>query len=115
MWQGELSAEHRRVLEVESAITADAIDKRGYFTCNDPALLRLHGFSKPQALTPALVVPLYNCDGERAGVAIRHTIARIDRNGKKVKYDLPPKSAPTLDISPATRHLFNTPDRYRRR
>ena len=106
LWQGELSAEHRQTLEVESAISPDVIKARGYFTCNDPALLRLHGFSKGQALPGALVVPLWDADGQRAGVAIRHTIARTDRNAKKVKYDLPNGAAPTLDLSPATRDLL---------
>ena len=106
LWQGELSPKHRHALEVESAISPDVIAARGYFTCDDPALLRAHGFNKAQSLTPALVVPLWNCDGERAGVAIRHAIARTDRNQKKVKYDTPQGSTLALDISPATLDLL---------
>ena len=102
LWQGELSEQHRRALEVESAISPDVIAARGYFTCNDTALLRLHGFSKSQALPGALVVPLWNCNGERAGVAIRHQIPRLDRNGKEVKYDLPIDAPLTLDLARAT-------------
>ena len=106
MWQGELSDEHRHVLEVESAIAPDVITKRGYFTCNDPALLRQHGFTKAQALKGALVVPLWNCDGERAGVAIRHTVARNTSTKNGIKYDVPQGAAMTLDISPATLDLL---------
>ena len=107
IWQGELSERHRNALEVESAISPDVIAARGYFTANDPALLRLHGFTKAQAaFVPALLVPLWNCQGERAGVAIRPDIARVDRHRKEVKYDLPNGAALTLDLSPATRELL---------
>ena len=107
LWHGELSDTHRHTLEVESAISPDVITARGYFTCTDPALLRTHGFNKAQSLAPALVVPLWNCDGERAGVEIRHAIARIDRHKKKVKYDTPQGATLTLDISPATLDLLH--------
>jgi hypothetical protein len=106
IWRGELSEGHRKTLETESAISPDAIEARGYFTATDPNLLKLHGYSKAQALAPALVIPLWNWKGERAGVAIRHTIERTDKNGKKVKYDLPTGAAPTLDFSPLTRDLI---------
>ncbi len=106
IWRGELSERHRGTLESESAISPEAIEARGYFTANDPALLRSHGFAKNQALTPALVIPLWNVQGERAGVAIRHTIPRMDKNRKEIKYDLPIGAPIALDIAPLTRHLW---------
>ena len=109
IWRGELSERHRQTLEVESAISPEAIEARDYFTATDPNLLALHGFAKNQRQVPALVIPLWNWQGERAGVALRLTIERTDRNGKKVKYDLPPGASPALDVSPLTRHLITDP------
>ncbi len=106
IWRGELSAQHRQQLEVESGLSCEAIRVRGYFTTNDPNLLKLHGFTKNQARIPALIIPLRNWQGERAGVAIRHTIERYDTaSRKKIKYDLPKGTPPALDVSPLTRHL----------
>lgn len=105
-WRGELSPKHRHTLEVESAISPDAIQERGYLTANDPHILELHGYPKTRRQVPSLVIPLWNWEGERAGVVIRLAIPRRDKNGKEVKYDLPPGSAPALDVSPLTRHLL---------
>jgi hypothetical protein len=107
IWRGELSKTHRAQLENESKISSDAIEARGYFTADDANLLKLHGYAKAQALIPALVIPLWDFRGNRAGVAIRHTVARHDSaTGKKIKYDLPKGAAPTLDVSPLTRDLI---------
>ena len=105
-WRGELSPNHRHTLEEESAISPDAIQARGYFTANDPNILALHGYPKGRRQVGSLVIPLWNWKGERVGVALRLTIPRRDKNEKEVKYDLPDKSAPTLDVSPLTRHLL---------
>jgi hypothetical protein len=105
-WRGGLSEKHRHALEEESAISPDAIEARGYSTANDPHILELHGYPKTRRQVPSLVIPLWNWEGERAGVALRLTIPRTDKNGKEVKYDLPEKSAPTLDVSPLTRPLL---------
>lgn len=106
IWRGELSERHKHTLEVESAISPESIGARGYFTATDPHLLELHGYPKNQRQVPALVIPLWNWQGERAGVVLRLTIERSDRNGKKVKYDLPTGASPALDVSPLTRGLI---------
>ena len=107
IWRGNLSEKHRDQLENESKISSEAIEARGYFTADDPNLLKLHGYAKAQALTQALVIPLWDFRGNRAGVAIRHTVARHDSaTGKNIKYDLPKGAAPTLDVSPLTRALI---------
>jgi hypothetical protein len=107
IWRGELSKKHREQLENESKISREAIEARGYFTATDANLLKLHGYTKAQALTPALVIPLWDFKGNHDGVAIRHTVERFDSpTGKKIKYDLPKSAAPTLDVSPLTRDLI---------
>ena len=58
-----LSDRHRHMLEVESAITAEVIQARGYRTVEDPEELLSLGFQPYQAITPGLLVPLYDMWG----------------------------------------------------
>ncbi len=102
-WQGELSPADREILETQSAISADAIAARGYFTTHDPAFLRAQDFPSRAALVPGLVIPLYNWHGERVGVALRPQIPRNDARGKPIKYESPQGAPPVLDMAPLTR------------
>lgn len=107
---GELSPKHRAQLEA-SAISDEAMAARGYFTQDDRNALELLGFLRKQALTPSLVIPLYDWRGERAGYALRPNIPRNAANGKPIKYEIPQGAAPVLDVAPLTRDQINDPAR----
>ncbi len=98
---GVLAPHHRAQLENESAISADAIQAREYFTQTDKQSLKLLGFAPGQCLG-GLVIPLYDWQGVRAGYALRPDIARNGSNGKPIKYELPKGAAPVLDVAPLT-------------
>lgn len=106
---GELAPQHRAQLADESAISAEAIEARGYFTQTDRQALKLLGFAPLQCLPPSLVIPLYNWRGEIAGFAQRPDIPRKAKNGKPIKYELPEKSSPILDVAPLTRGQIDDP------
>ena len=103
---GELHPAHRNTLEKDSAISAEAIDARGYFTQTDRHALELLGFVRAQCLPPSLVIPLYNWRGECAAYALRPDIPRNGGNGAPIKYELPKGAPPTLDVAPLTAHLI---------
>jgi hypothetical protein len=106
-WTVSLDERDRKKLKEESGLSAEAIEARGYFTTSDRELLKALGFTKSQQLVPALVIPLCNPCGERAGVVIRPWYPRSDtRNGKPIKYELPAGAALVLDTSPLTRALI---------
>jgi hypothetical protein len=79
--------------------------KRAAISQRMTRILELHGYPKGRRQVGSLVIPLWNWQGERAGVAIRLTIPRTDKTGKKSNTTFPTKR-PTLDVSPATRHLL---------
>jgi|GEM_PF-4640681 len=108
---GELSAGHHKMLTTESAISDEAIQARGYFTQHDKHALELLGFTKAQALPPALVIPLYRFNGEQSGYVIRPDIARNTSIGNKVKYESLPGVPPILDVAPLTRDQIADPQK----
>jgi len=106
---GELSPTHRAQLETESAISAEAIAARGYFTQTDKHALELLGFEEYQARTaspetPALVIPLYDFQGERRGYILRPDVPRKTSRGKFVKYEAAKDASPVLSVAPFTRN-----------
>lgn len=104
-----LNDKHRRTLESESGIGAEAINARGYLSTSDRGQLAKLGFGRSQQLTPALLIPLWNFRGEVDGYALRPDIPRNGSNGKPVKYEIPAGAHPTLDVAPLTRHLIGDP------
>jgi hypothetical protein len=106
---GELHPAHRKSLEEDSAISAEAIAARGYFTQTDRHALELLGFERKQCLPPSLVIPLYNWRGERAGYALRPEIPRNGATGKPLKYESPAGVPPVLDVSPLTARDIDDP------
>lgn len=110
----ELSPKHRTELETESAISAEAISARGYFSINADAngreTLKELGFSTKQVtLGAALVIPIHDATGEVVSHAIKPDIPRNDSKGKAIKYELPQGSAPHLDVSVLTRAEIGNP------
>ncbi len=104
-----LNDKHRRTLESESGIGAEAITARGYLSTSDRGQLAKLGFGRPQQLTPALLIPLWNFRGEVDGYALRPDIPRNGSNGKPVKYEIPSGARPTLDVAPLTRDQIGDP------
>ena len=106
---GKLDPKHRQTLEAESAIAAEAIERRGYFSTRDRGQLEGLGFGRSQQIIPALVVPLWNFRGEVDGYALRPDIPRNGSNGKPIKYEIPSGARPTLDVAPLTRDQIGDP------
>ena len=106
----DLAAHHRRVLEEESAISAEIIAARGYRTVTVKAELRRRGFADYQLLVPSLLLPIYNVHGEIAGYQSRPDSPRIDRRGKAVKYETPAGMKMAIDVHPSQRSFLSDPN-----
>jgi hypothetical protein len=99
--QPALLPQHARLIEA-SAINAGLARGRGYFSAASPATLRQFGFTRAQARTPALVIPLWNVHGTVAFHQARPDQPRL-RDGKPIKYETPNGARMVLDVHPATR------------
>ena len=92
-----LSQDHRRTLEVGSAIARDVTVERGYYTAR-------RGADVPEAFKdyqrkPGLVVPMFSPDGETVGYQLRP-----DRPRKRgPKYETPGGVSPVVDVHPRMR------------
>lgn len=107
---GTLAPQHAATLSDESAISADAIQARGYWTETDRDNLDALGFARRQCLVPALVIPLHNWRGERVSYLLRADIPRNETtNGKPIKYEKPAGTSAVLDIAPLTRADIDAP------
>lgn len=98
-----LADAHLRMLRDESGITPEVIAERGYRTVDGAAgyaELKALGFSKAQALTPGLLLPLWTTDGQQALMVYRPDTPRIDKDGKVIKYELPKGAGVRLDCPP---------------
>src|SRR5215212_3179422 len=93
--------DHRRQLVEESGLAPRVILDRGYRTVKTKAELERLGFSRPQQLAPALVIPMYSPTGDLATYQIRPDNPREDRDGKPVKYETPARSGVRLDLHPS--------------
>jgi hypothetical protein len=80
---GGLSESHRQLLEA-SGISADVSAARGYRTLTSRAELGRLGFGRSQQRTPALLIPIWNVNGEIGSYQIRPDEPRI-RDGKPIK------------------------------
>jgi Domain of unknown function (DUF3854) len=95
-----LSDRHRHMLEIESAITAEVIQARGYRTIEDPEELLNLGYQDYQAVTPGLLVPLYDMLGKVSSFQYRPDNPRRDAEGKLVKYETREAHRQVLDANP---------------
>ena len=107
MLSDRLSAQHIEMLRA-SGITDALIEARGYFTARKKVELANIGFSAPQQLVPALVIPVFAPHGEVVLYQARPDQPRM-RDGKIVKYETPAKSRMALDVPPTVRHLLGNP------
>ena len=92
-------------------ITDDVIKARGYETASTKTGLGDLGYSRSQWNAPALVIPIYDAMGKRAGVQIRPDKPRLDARAKPVKYESPHRSRPYIDVSPAAQKLVDDPEK----
>jgi hypothetical protein len=95
-----LSAEHRRMLEHDSAITSGVITARGYRTITGKKELRVLGFSQLQCRVPGLLIPIYPPGATNAGCPFRPDLPRIDKQGRVVKYESPSGGGIRIDCPP---------------
>ena len=80
-----------------SAITDEVAQARGYRSVEQKARLTELGFSSTQARVPALLIPIWNVQGEIALYQTRADEPRI-LDGKAVKYEIPRGSRMVLDV-----------------
>lgn len=99
-----LTNTHRQMLEVESAISPEVIEARGYVSVTAESD-ELDGYAKAQRRS-GLLVPGWDIFGERNPGQIRPDMPRvIQRSGKDVtlKYESPHGSKAYLDVHPSIR------------
>jgi hypothetical protein len=95
---GTLSDAHRESLVSGSGIDPEAVAERGYFTAYSPDELISLGFAEYQALTPALVIPVWGAAGKLAFYRCRPDNPRTGTRGRAVKYEQPPGTPLVLDV-----------------
>ena len=91
-----------------SAIRDDVAMARGYRSVTVKAELARLGFSSTQARVPALLIPIWNAQGEIALYQTRADEPRIV-DGKAVKYETPQGSRTVLDVPPPCRGNLGNP------
>jgi hypothetical protein len=98
--QQTLADHHRRMLEIDSAISREVIAERGYFTVADPDQLREMGFAHYQLRVPALAIPVFGVEDELRFYRTRPDHPRHDpkKPGKVMKYEQPAESGITIDV-----------------
>ncbi|MDQ3862955.1 MAG: DUF3854 domain-containing protein [Actinomycetota bacterium] len=104
-----LSDRHRHMLEVESAITPEVIEARGYRTIEKKVDLKNLGFADRQCNPPGLLIPIYSPTGEVANYQYRADMPRIGRDDKPVKYETPSGTRMVLDVHRFAREMLGDP------
>ena len=103
-----LAESHRRMLK-DSAIGAEVIAARGYYTATLPAELERLGFAASQRRVPALVIPIRDVNGRVALHQSRPDDPRIDGKGKPRKYETPFGHKLVLDVPPGAHGSLSDP------
>jgi Domain of unknown function (DUF3854) len=103
-----LAAHHRAMLEQESSITPEVIERRGYRTVKTKADLERLGFGRPQRNVPGLLLPIHGPGGEISLYQFRPDEPRI-KDGRPVKYETPGGSRMALDAHPFAREKLGDP------
>ena len=106
-----LLPEHLAMLREASGLSDEVIAERGYWSATKFVEVRRLGFSERQRNVPALVIPLWNVDGEMAGYQLRPDKPRVGRDGRVVKYETPQKSRAILDVPPRCQPDLGDPSR----
>lgn len=93
-----------------SAVDPEVARERGYLSAGSKADLERQGFSVAQRRPPALVIPLFDVVGERAGAQVRPDEPRM-LDGKPVKYETRAGQKMVLDVPPQVRPHLGDPNR----
>jgi hypothetical protein len=101
----QLLPQHERLL-IDSAITPEVAQARGYRSIDTRAELRRCGFAS--ASPPALLIPIYGVTGDRVLYQLRPDEPRMV-NGRVVKYETPRGSRMVLDVPPTVRNKLGNP------
>jgi len=94
-----LSQNHVEFLR-KRAVADDVAAARGYRTARTKADLEALGFGRSQQLAPALVIPLWDVRGERAGYLLRPDTPRLNERGKPRKYEFKAGGKMVIDVHP---------------
>jgi hypothetical protein len=91
-------------------IDPDVIDERGYASAQRRRDLKRLQFSDRQsAWAPGLLLPVHPPDGRTGLIVLRPDHPPLDEHGKPLKYQLPSKARPRLDVPPRCRPLLANP------
>lgn len=93
-----------------SAVDPEVARERGYLSAGTKADLARQGFSVAQRRPPALMIPLFDVTGERAGAQVRPDEPRM-REGKPVKYETKAGQKVVLDVPQRVRPRLGDPAR----
>jgi hypothetical protein len=104
-----LSARHRHMLAVESAITPEVIQARGYRTIENSEELLDLGYRPDQVRTPGLLVPLYDMWGDVSSYQYRPDSPRKDSEGRLIKYETRTGYRQVLDANPIVSERLRDP------
>src|ERR1041384_8006790 len=98
---------HREMLRA-SGLSDDVIQQRGYDSTHKKNELRGLGFTNAQLQTvsaekPALLIPVFQAGRtDPVFCQIRPDVGRV-RDGKSVKYEMPPNTRMVVDVPPGAR------------
>jgi hypothetical protein len=105
-----LSEDHRRMLVKESAIAQDIIERRDYTTITDPEELLELDFDSYQAVTPGLLIPLYDMFGNVSSYQYRPDNPRKNGEAKLIKYETRAGHRQVLDANPILGERLRDPN-----
>jgi hypothetical protein len=91
-----------------SGITAEVAEERGYVSADTKAQLEREGFAPAQRRPPALVIPIFDVLGQRAGGQLRPDEPRMIA-GRPAKYETRSGQRMLLDVPPRVRSRLGDP------
>jgi hypothetical protein len=101
---------HWQQLTEGSGIAPEVIAERGYRSIVPPkGYSEPHGFTRPQANLPGILMPLWTTDGRNGLVQYRPDTPRLDKDGKPVKYETPKGAGVQIDCPPRCRPMLADP------
>jgi hypothetical protein len=91
------------MLTIESGISPEVVQARGYWTAEIEEELRELGFADYQIRVPALTIPIHGVNGQLLFHRIRPDDPREDRHkpGRVVKYEQPTETGVAIDVPPS--------------
>jgi hypothetical protein len=103
---------HRQQLAEGSGIAPEVIIERGYRSIVPPegySALKPHGFTRPQANLPGLLMPLWTTDGQNGLAQYRPDQPRLGKDGKPIKYETPKNAGVRVDCPPRCQPMLADP------